>query len=148
MWDVQSGTLEAFAKTITGQHAQAAFLQRVKRLIAFVGDHPQHIGEIGVIGSLTGGILVNHKIFSAFLGLKPNSLSRNFRDHNYVLDPQYDPSRELLARVPVGSGLDTRKWALRRRSIEGLERESAPNPPVESDEAGYDAEDVIMNEWH
>jgi hypothetical protein len=112
--------IEMFARTIFGPHLRMTFLERLQKCVCYVAAHPEYIGEIGVIESRTGGILVNHKAFSAFLGLKPNSLARNFRDQHFVLDPSYDPSRELLTRLPGGSGIDTRKWSLRKPIVEPL----------------------------
>jgi hypothetical protein len=82
--------------------------------VRFADDHPDYIPKIGIVSSVTGGIIIDHIVFSKFLGIKPNSLARNFRDHGFQLDREYDPSRELLTRLPDGVIIDTRKWVLRK----------------------------------
>jgi hypothetical protein len=123
-------SIEALGQTVTGQHVRVTFSERLRSCLRFAADHPELLEEIGVVSSAAGGVLGNHKALSALLGLKPNSLARNFRDQHYVLDPHYDPSRELLARLPAGSRLDTRKWSLRRHSIED------PEPDTQSPWSG------------
>jgi hypothetical protein len=146
--------IEMFSRTICGQHIRMTFLERVQKSVCYVAAHPEYIGQVGAIESTTGGVLVNHKVFSAFLGLKSNSLARNFRDHHFVLDQNYDPSRELLARLPTGAPIDTRKWALRRQTIGTLLRDTplhglAPGMDDAIDDAVYDGSylgDETMND--
>jgi hypothetical protein len=101
-------------REVSGSHLRETFLNRVFKCTKYVGDHPERMMTIGIISSTTGGVLIDHSTFSQFLGIKEKSLARNFRDHKFRLEKTYDPSRELLDRVPDGVAINTRKWVLRR----------------------------------
>jgi hypothetical protein len=111
---MMDNSLETLTSRVAGKHIRTPFTNRVFDSAVFVTQHPEHLTDVGILLSTTGGMIVNLTLFSDFLGIKRDSLGHNFRDHHFTLDRLYDPSAELLALLPKSGRIDTCHWSLRR----------------------------------
>jgi hypothetical protein len=92
-------TCSEFRKTIFGAHHKMPWATRLFRAIRFVTEHPEFRFEIGLIPLGTSSVLVNSSVFAQFIGVKRNSLNRDFQQHGFVRNVSSpDPTPEPIPR--------------------------------------------------
>jgi hypothetical protein len=145
--------MKSFRESISGTHIQTPWSERVRLTLQFVAQHPEHLPRIGLISCGYNSILVNARIFGEFIGVKPNSINRNFTQHGFILDPKCDVTQELRTLSPKLARM-SRSWCKRvykfgpfnaRSTPEDAERMSAYAHNfrcgfVQADDAQYEAD--------
>jgi hypothetical protein len=76
------------------------FATKIRDCLRFVADHPWAASRIGNIPYQGNSFLVNSKILAAFLGIKLNSCNRNFQQHLFRCDMNYQITQETRQRYP------------------------------------------------
>lgn len=92
-------TCADFRKTIFGAHLKLPWATRLHRALQFVTEHPESRAEVGLIPFNTSSFLVNSEVFACFLGVKRNSLNRDFQQHGFMRELcSQDPTLEPVSR--------------------------------------------------
>jgi hypothetical protein len=88
-----------FRMTVFGAHAKTPFAIRLFRSLRFVTEHPEFCSEVGLMPLSSCSFLVNSEGFACFIGVKRNSLNRDFQQHGFVREPcSQPPTSEPLPR--------------------------------------------------
>jgi hypothetical protein len=77
---------DEFQMTIFGAHHKMPWANRIFHAARFVTEHPEFRFEIGLIPIGTSSFIVNSNLFAQFIGVKRNSLNRDFQQHGFVRD--------------------------------------------------------------
>jgi hypothetical protein len=93
-----------FRKTIFGAHVKTPWAVRLFRSLRFVTEQPEFCPEVGLIPLSSCSFLVNSAVFATFIGVKRNSLNRDFQQHGFV--------RELCSQPPTSEPA-LRHWTKR-----------------------------------
>jgi hypothetical protein len=91
---------------------QISFAAKMRDGLRFVGDHPEAASKIGLIPYGSNSFFVNSRICGAFFGIKANSCNHNCKQHEFVLDKDYEITQALRDRYP-DIALSPRTWSLR-----------------------------------
>jgi hypothetical protein len=104
--------LEEHQRTVHGPHMKILFETKVRECLRLVIHHPWAAPRIGLIPCEEDRFLVNATIFTAFQGIKANSCNRNFRQHGFTRDKEYQITQETCERSP-DIALSPRTWSAR-----------------------------------
>jgi hypothetical protein len=74
--------------TAHGAHIQILFGDRCIHALNLTHHHPDNIQSVGALDDPNGGILINTRILSAFLGLTSNTINTKLCQHGFIRDPQ------------------------------------------------------------
>jgi hypothetical protein len=90
------------------------FCLKLIRVLRYSAAHPDEIGELGCgWRSDRFHFVCNAQILAAFMGLKPNSINTNMRDHGFVMDSIQ--TSDLLSEY--GPLPDIRHWKIRQHPV-------------------------------
>jgi hypothetical protein len=115
--------LREFQKSMYGPHVRQPFARKLRDCLSFVTTYPRAVSEVGLIPFGDRSFLVNSKACAAFLGIKSNSYSRNFREHGFELDPSFMITQELRHQH-LSIVLSRRAWAKRTFADDPFNAES------------------------
>jgi hypothetical protein len=93
-----------------GDWKRSSFCVKLLSSLNHTKEHPEDGGWVGTMWSADGEtVFVHSRIFGQFLGVRTNTINRNFRNHGFVIVANGQKTDPELANAPK-SGHWRRRW--------------------------------------
>lgn len=99
---------EELKAEVFGPRGMKSMMYQLHKMLKFVVDYPEYKDDVGLLWHDHNTFLINTRVFSIFTKRKPNSVNRNFRDHQFMVQKS---SHSVLRRHGITD--NPRCWMLR-----------------------------------